>query len=140
MDRKLTQRHSFQVPRTIFSSLSPQHFSLQCSHAFPSLSLEKWETTSKKKCIEKQHKVHPSHLSRWQFKGALPTCNPVVCFKNCLPKEKETSKSWKQILPQRKFLSESATWSFHLRLSPLSGFFLQTLTLVLYFCGQLEKE
>jgi len=58
----------------------------------------------------------------------------------CLPKEKETSKSWKQILPQRKFLSESATWSFCLRLSPLSGFFLQTLTLVLYFCGQLEKE
>lgn len=95
-----------------FSPLSPPHFLIKLLTLFPSLSLENWKTTSmgggggrgRGGSIEKQHKVHPSHLSGWWFKGALPTCNPVVCFKNSVcPRKKRRANPGSRSFPKGSF-------------------------------------
>lgn len=84
-------------------SLSPMFFSLN-PHSLSSQQPREVEDNINKESIKKQYKVHPPHLSGWQFKGALPTCNPVVCFKNSVcPRKKRRANPGSRSFPKGSF-------------------------------------
>lgn len=103
-DRKLTQRHSFQVPRTFFSSLSPQHFFFTMFTLFPFLSLEKWKTTStKKKCIEKQHKVILRTWVDGSSKGPYLPATLLFASRTVCPRKKRRANPGSRSFPKGSF-------------------------------------